>query len=189
METFRKHVLDKVLALVSDTVPNVRIQVAKCLKDTILPHGKQKKTLSFFFETNFNLLFHLAGSFGATCPDADAIERTLAKLRADPDRDVRGHTDGYLTPEDESIAAGAPEITATGSTIDTASTSSTSSTSSLSPPPPPHPLAGVSGGAGQQQQQQGGGEHDQEQEEDVKLDFPSDNWLFDAIHQQQEFEF
>lgn len=167
VETFRKHVLDKVLALVSDTVPNVRIQVAKCLKDTILPHG----------------------SFGATCPDADAIERTLAKLRADPDRDVRGHTDGYLTPEDESIAAGAPEITATGSTIDTASTSSTSSTSSLSPPPPPHPLAGVSGGAGQQQQQQGGGEHDQEQEEDVKLDFPSDNWLFDAIHQQQEFEF
>lgn len=40
VETFRKHVLKNVLMLVNDVVPNVRIQVAKCLKDIILPHGK-----------------------------------------------------------------------------------------------------------------------------------------------------
>lgn len=42
VETFRKHVLKNVLTLVNDSVPNVRIQVAKCLKDTILPHGKYR---------------------------------------------------------------------------------------------------------------------------------------------------
>lgn len=113
VEIFRKHVLKNVLMLVNDVVPNVRIQVAKCLKDVILLHE----------------------SFSPTSPDADAIEQTLTKLRADPDRDVRGHTDGYLNPEEDSVAAGAPETTANASTIDTASTSSTSSTSSLSPPP------------------------------------------------------
>nr|XP_029735096.1 serine/threonine-protein phosphatase 4 regulatory subunit 1 isoform X2 [Aedes albopictus] len=113
VETFRKHVLKNVLMLVNDVVPNVRIQVAKCLKDIILPHA----------------------SFSPSSPDADAIEHTLTKLRADPDRDVRGHTDGYFNPEEDSVAAGAPETTANASTIDTASTSSTSSTSSLSPPP------------------------------------------------------
>ncbi|XP_062542575.1 serine/threonine-protein phosphatase 4 regulatory subunit 1-like isoform X2 [Armigeres subalbatus] len=114
VETFRKHVFKNILALVNDVVPNVRIQVAKCLKDIILLHP----------------------SFSPTCPDADTIEQTLTKLRADPDRDVRGHTDGYLNSEEEdAIAAGAPETTANASTIETASTSSTSSTSSLSPPP------------------------------------------------------
>lgn len=77
----------------------------------------------------------LPASFSPSSPDADAIEHTLTKLRADPDRDVRGHTDGYFNPEEDSVAAGAPETTANASTIDTASTSSTSSTSSLSPPP------------------------------------------------------
>lgn len=158
VETFRKHMLDRVLALVGDPVPNVRIQVAKCLKDTILLHP----------------------SFTPSCPDAEAFERTLAKLRTDPDRDVRGHTDGYLTPEDESIAAGAPEITATASTIDTASTSSTSSTSSLSPPPPPHPAAGSSSLLDSDGQQQ----RDQQPSE-----FPNmDNWYLE-VGQQQEYEF
>ncbi|XP_055631310.1 serine/threonine-protein phosphatase 4 regulatory subunit 1-like isoform X2 [Toxorhynchites rutilus septentrionalis] len=112
VNTFRKHLLNNILTLVSDPVPNVRIQVAKCLKDTILPHE----------------------SFSTLSPDASAIEQTLAKLRSDEDRDVRGHTDGYSSPEEDSIAAGAPDITATSSIIDTPPTSSTSSTSSLSPP-------------------------------------------------------
>ncbi|XP_055608394.1 serine/threonine-protein phosphatase 4 regulatory subunit 1-like isoform X2 [Uranotaenia lowii] len=114
VEIFRKHLLGNVLSLAGDPVPNVRIQVAKCLKDIILPHP-------IFSD--------------ATSPDAELVEQALGKLRSDPDRDVRGHIDGYQSTDDDLIGAGAPEITATASTIDTASTSSTSSTSSLSPPP------------------------------------------------------
>ncbi|XP_055538813.1 serine/threonine-protein phosphatase 4 regulatory subunit 1-like isoform X2 [Wyeomyia smithii] len=162
VETFRKYVLNNILALVGDTVPNVRIQLGKCLKDIILPHA----------------------SFSPTCPDADAIEQVLAKLRSDPDRDVRGQIDGYHCPEDDSIAAGAPEMTATGSTIDSGSSSSTSSTSSLSsPPPPPHPATTEESEEQHQQQHH----HHQPQQ----LEFPNlsnDTWYFD-VNQQQEYEF
>ncbi|XP_065086453.1 serine/threonine-protein phosphatase 4 regulatory subunit 1-like isoform X2 [Ochlerotatus camptorhynchus] len=177
VETFRKHVLKNILMLVNDSVPNVRIQVAKCLKDIILPHA----------------------SFSPTCPDADAIEQTLTKLRADPDRDVRGHTDGYLNPEEDSIAAGAPETTANASTIDTASTSSTSSTSSLSPPPSvasahaaSSSLLGDSDQQLQQQQHQQHQQHQQQQQQQhQQSEFPTlsnDTWYFDGS-QQQEYEF
>ncbi|XP_058463205.1 serine/threonine-protein phosphatase 4 regulatory subunit 1-like isoform X2 [Malaya genurostris] len=168
VETFRKHVLHNILGLVGDAVPNVRIQLGKFLKDIVLPHA----------------------SFSSASPDTNAIEQALTKLRSDPDRDVRGHTDGYQSPEDESIAVGAPEMTATGSTIDSGSSSSTSSTSSLSsPPPPPHPVSSlmedIEDAREQQHQQQ---QHQQQQQQSGFPILSNDTWYFDT-NQQQEYEF
>ncbi|XP_053685372.1 serine/threonine-protein phosphatase 4 regulatory subunit 1-like [Sabethes cyaneus] len=169
VETFRKYVLNNVLALVNDAVPNVRIQLGKCLKDIILPHA----------------------SFSPTCPDADAIEQVLAKLRSDPDRDVRGHIDGYQnTEEDDCVAVGAPEMIAI---TDSNSSSSTSSTSSLSsPPPPPHAvdLSAAAAAAATASPEERQHQHHQ-QLQPQQLEFPvlsNDTWYFD-INQQQEYEF
>uniref|UniRef100_A0A182K0S9 Serine/threonine-protein phosphatase 4 regulatory subunit 1 n=1 Tax=Anopheles christyi TaxID=43041 RepID=A0A182K0S9_9DIPT len=79
VKIFRKHVFNNVLKLADDAVPNVRIQVAKCLKEIIAPHP------------NF-----------ANDPQ---VEPTLQKLRTDKDCDVRGHIDGYQSLEEE-MAAG-----------------------------------------------------------------------------------
>uniref|UniRef100_A0A182WI83 Serine/threonine-protein phosphatase 4 regulatory subunit 1 n=1 Tax=Anopheles minimus TaxID=112268 RepID=A0A182WI83_9DIPT len=77
---FRKHVFNNVLKLADDPVPNVRIQVAKCLKEIIAPHPK--------FENE------------------PLVESTLQKLRTDKDCDVRGHVDGYQSLEEEMAAGG-----------------------------------------------------------------------------------
>ncbi|XP_035906837.1 serine/threonine-protein phosphatase 4 regulatory subunit 1-like isoform X2 [Anopheles stephensi] len=80
VEIFRKHVFNNVLKLADDAVPNVRIQVAKCLKEIIAPHPKF-----------------------ANDPQ---VEPTLQKLRTDKDCDVRGHVDGYQSLEEEMAAGG-----------------------------------------------------------------------------------
>lgn len=169
VEMFRKHMLNNILNSVGDPVPNIRIQVAKCLKDIIMPHPR----------------------FTAPCPDTDAIEQTLVKLRGDVDRDVRGHIDGYLSPEEEAAGVGGAEVGASGSTIDTASTSSTSSTSSLSPPPSAHPIISSASSLG--------GDFNQDQQQlqppppppPASSEFPTlsnDTWYFDNT-QHQECEF
>uniref|UniRef100_A0A182PF00 Serine/threonine-protein phosphatase 4 regulatory subunit 1 n=1 Tax=Anopheles epiroticus TaxID=199890 RepID=A0A182PF00_9DIPT len=75
VDIFRKHVFNMVLQLADDPVPNVRIQVAKCLKETIAPHP------------DF-----------ANDPE---VEQVLQKLSIDKDCDVRGHIDGYQSLERE----------------------------------------------------------------------------------------
>uniref|UniRef100_A0A182MDE1 Serine/threonine-protein phosphatase 4 regulatory subunit 1 n=1 Tax=Anopheles culicifacies TaxID=139723 RepID=A0A182MDE1_9DIPT len=77
---FRKHVFNNVLKLVDDPVPNVRIQVAKCLKEIIAPHPK--------------------------FANDPLVEPALQKLRNDKDCDVRGHVDGYQSLEEEMAAGG-----------------------------------------------------------------------------------
>ncbi|XP_058066081.1 uncharacterized protein LOC131215707 [Anopheles bellator] len=81
VKIFRKHVFNNVLKLASDVVPNVRIQVAKCLKEIIVPHA------------NF--------------ADDPLVESAMEKLRHDLDCDVRGHIDGYQSMEEEMAAAAA----------------------------------------------------------------------------------
>ncbi|XP_052859616.1 uncharacterized protein LOC128266866 [Anopheles cruzii] len=81
VKLFRKHVFNNVLKLASDVVPNVRIQVAKCLKEIIVPHA------------NF--------------ADDPLVESAMEKLRHDVDCDVRGHIDGYQSMEEEMAAAAA----------------------------------------------------------------------------------
>ncbi|XP_053664240.1 uncharacterized protein LOC128713407 [Anopheles marshallii] len=80
VKIFRKHVFNNVLKLADDAVPNVRIQVAKCLKEIIAPHPK--------------------------FANDPLVEPTLQKLRTDKDCDVRGHVDGYQSLEEEMAAGG-----------------------------------------------------------------------------------
>ncbi|XP_052899549.1 serine/threonine-protein phosphatase 4 regulatory subunit 1-like isoform X2 [Anopheles moucheti] len=80
VKIFRKHVFNNVLKLADDAVPNVRIQVAKCLKEIIAPHPK--------------------------FANDPLVEPTLQKLLTDKDCDVRGHVDGYQSLEEEMAAGG-----------------------------------------------------------------------------------
>uniref|UniRef100_A0A182JER0 Uncharacterized protein n=1 Tax=Anopheles atroparvus TaxID=41427 RepID=A0A182JER0_ANOAO len=88
VQIFRNHVFTNVLKLASDAVPNVRIQVAKCLKQIIAPHPKF-----------------------ANDPQ---LEPTLQELRNDKDCDVRGHVDGYQSMEEEMAAEAAAAGSASG---------------------------------------------------------------------------
>ncbi|XP_053674670.1 uncharacterized protein LOC128724976 [Anopheles nili] len=91
VKIFRKHVFNNVLKLADDAVPNVRIQVAKCLKEIIEPHEKF-----------------------ANDPQ---VESTLQKLRNDKDCDVRGHVDGYQSLEEEMAAATVHSTASNASTV------------------------------------------------------------------------
>uniref|UniRef100_A0A8W7PHG1 Serine/threonine-protein phosphatase 4 regulatory subunit 1 n=1 Tax=Anopheles coluzzii TaxID=1518534 RepID=A0A8W7PHG1_ANOCL len=121
VKIFRKHVFNNVLKLADDAVPNVRIQVAKCLKEIIAPHP------------NF-----------ANDPQ---VEPTLQKLRTDKDCDVRGHIDGYQSLEEEMAAgggcggSGASNASTMMMTSGDSESHHESSSSSSSPSPSPSPSA------------------------------------------------
>uniref|UniRef100_A0A2M4A2Q2 Putative serine/threonine-protein phosphatase 4 regulatory subunit 1 n=2 Tax=Anopheles triannulatus TaxID=58253 RepID=A0A2M4A2Q2_9DIPT len=99
---FRKHVFNNLLKLAGDAVPNVRIQVAKCLKETIAPHPQ--------------------------FANDPLVEPALQKLRQDQDCDVRGHIDGYQSMEEEMAAAAATATANAGGGSSRASVSSSAGT-------------------------------------------------------------
>ncbi|XP_035794392.1 uncharacterized protein LOC118467709 isoform X3 [Anopheles albimanus] len=104
VKIFRKHVFNNVLKLAGDAVPNVRIQVAKCLKEIIAPHPQ--------------------------FANDPLVEPALQKLRHDMDCDVRGHIDGYQSMGEEMAAAAATSAANAGSSR--ASVSSSAGTAEAS---------------------------------------------------------